>query len=248
MKPLIWGQGWVMHQRTQKKDLSFRYPIFNFLIPIDNELSSSHRLSWWPLLSLHANDYLLGQKTWMGQIQSFLSEKLNYQADEIYLQTIPKMFGYVFNPVSFWYCYKNKNLDAVLCEVNNTFGDRHFYFVKLDQNLQSEQIKKVFHVSPFFPIEGHYEFKFDLSEFKSMAQIDYFDKEKNKVLVTQISLNLSPFDSSQGWRLLFVYGWMTPLIVLRIHFLALKLWLKRKKFFRRPQSPIAEVTGSNEKL
>ena len=84
--------------------------------------------------------------------------------------TMPRMLGYVFNPVSFWFCRDRSGaLRAVLCEVNNTFGESHCYLVHHDDLRPIEPDawldgRKAFHVSPFLPVEGGYRFRFRLDE------------------------------------------------------------------------------------
>lgn len=161
------GQGWVYHSRPPlngRKGNAFRYPIMNLLIPVSEQTDAALReMEEKTFFSLQARDYLDGREGSLESVaRNFLKENLNYSPDQIWLQTLPKMWGYTFNPVSFWFCYKGEKLDAVLCEVNNTFGDRHYYFVKeLDGSPLSEKVlPKNFHVSPFFPVSGHYRFEF----------------------------------------------------------------------------------------
>lgn len=243
IKDLQIGLGWVMHQRRNKAELYFQYPIFNIFIPV-HKLDSSeiHFPNHW-FLKLKSKDYIDGlDAPLFEKIKNFLKIKISYEADEIFLQTMPRMFGYVFNPVSFWYCYRNQKLDAVLCEVNNTFGDKHFYFVRLNEEKQPVKLEKHFHVSPFLKIEGHYEFTFEQRSDMSAVQIDYFRTPKEKSLITKIYLKKENLSSHSAVKILLKYGWMTPLIILRIHYLAFKLWIRRIPFYHRPQPPAQEIT------
>ncbi|MEO0634972.1 MAG: DUF1365 domain-containing protein, partial [Pseudomonadota bacterium] len=98
--------------------------------------------------------------------------------DKIELLAQPKVLGHVFNPVSFWLCRKAGALIAVIAEVTNTFGERHSYLVRHsdqrpiapDDRLRAE---KIHYVSPFQPIEGGYEFRFDITEDRIGIWIDY---------------------------------------------------------------------------
>lgn len=257
---LLFGEGWVMHSRPlsveQKPSLlvrflgnrfslanSFRYPIFNILVPV-NEESEIEILEKRLLFSVQTSDYLDGcHGSLKERIQFFLKSELNYYCDQVWLQTIPRVFGYVFNPVSFWYCYKNKKLDAVLCEVNNTFDDRHFYFIRVeDQNSgKSCNTVKRFHVSPFLDIKGHYKFEFRFQNQRNEVKIRLYEGDKLK-LDTNIKLELKPFEQVSSFAVIKKYGWMTVMIVIRIHFQALKLWLKGAKFFKRPEPPKEKLT------
>ncbi|MGE3609525.1 MAG: DUF1365 domain-containing protein [Bacteriovoracaceae bacterium] len=237
-KPLI-GEGRVMHSRPGVN--SFTYPIFNLLLPIDQEvLNNFSKGFFWKILS---KDYLDGSKKPLKEkIESFLEKNLQYQCDDIWLQTIPRMFGYGFNPVSFWYCYQKGELDAVLCEVNNTFGDRHFYFLKKNEKGELVSVlPKRFHVSPFFPIEGHYNFKFHVSSTETKAEIIFLNKEDIQ-LKTKLSLKLKCVEQVSSLSLLAKYGWMTPIIIFRIHLQAFKLWIKGVEFYSRPTPPKEQFT------
>jgi DUF1365 family protein len=77
------------------------------------------------------------------------------------------MLGYVFNPVSFWFCHdRGGALRAVLAEVNNTFGERHNYLVahadgRPIRDGEALRARKLFHVSPFLAVHGDYRFRFE---------------------------------------------------------------------------------------
>ena len=253
------GEGYVWHSRPPIKsnDLgwlarirklfkpshSFSYPIFNLLIPIHNE-NVVKNLEKGFFISVKPKDYLNSQESDLRQkFLDFIHTELDYKCDQIWLQTLPKMFGYVFNPVSFWYCYKSGNLDAVLCEVNNTFGDKHFYFIK---DIHSSDQKKYytskkFHVSPFLDIKGDYSFKFSESSQENEVSIQLFDKSELKI-DTKIRLQYKPFKKNTLLYILGKYGWITLLVVLRIHTQALFLWMKGASFFRRPSPPKEQIT------
>jgi DUF1365 family protein len=97
------------------------------------------------------------------------------------LMTLPRILGYVFNPVSFWFCRdRDGALRAVLCEVNNTFGESHCYLVhRADHDaLRPDEWldgRKVFHVSPFLPLEGSYRFRFRLEDGLAHVDVNYHD-------------------------------------------------------------------------
>lgn len=249
-KEILIGEGHVLHSRPGRFDEpgrhgkivenSFRYPIFNFLIPIKESTPAEIKNGF---LSVSSKNYLEGNGgSFYDNIRYFLKEKAQYSCDEIWLQTLPKMFGYIFNPVSFWFCYVQGELDAVLCEVNNTFGDRHFYFVN---HLEGEkkvtrELKKEFHVSPFFDIEGEYLFTFQKTAQESDVRIQLFRGEKLD-LNTRIHLHLAPLKETTPFQIFCNYGWMTAMVIGRIHWQALKLWWKGATFYTRPEPP-QEVT------
>ncbi|MBY0451520.1 MAG: DUF1365 domain-containing protein [Bdellovibrionaceae bacterium] len=246
-------EGHVFHARTETAENSFSYPICNIYFSTDkvSELKRMLKSKYFGLLQFNPMNYLEGSETDLhARLRSFVLERFNFQEnrnyDKVYLQTIPKMFGYAFNPVNFWYFYAKTELVAVLCEVNNTFGERHYYWLNENQStnllgkwLQSE---KRFHVSPFFDVKGLYQFKFIQNEGRVEAHIKYQSDEGKNLLLTWIKGNMKPLGEASLARILVRYGWMTPLVVFRIHYQAVKLWLKRVKFFSLPKAPQSSVT------
>jgi uncharacterized protein len=238
----------VYHSRSETAENSFRYPILNVYFPLEkqSELSRLFKKKYFNILSINSAHYLSLQNTeLLAQIKNYVLEKFNYKAEQIHLQTIPKMFGYVFNPVSFWYFHKNNQLDAVLCEVNNTFGEKHFYWLYQngeDLNHKWLQTKKEFHVSPFFKVDGIYRFKFTNTADLLQAQIQLLNDDATLKLNTCITGVLKNPEQLSVFKILFKYGWMTPLVLLRIHYQAVKLFFKKVQFVTKPSPPTNEAT------
>jgi hypothetical protein len=152
----------------------------------------------------------------------------------------------VFNPVSFWLCYsKNGNLLAVISEVTNTYGDRHWYISYNDDRSEiSSQnrliAKKIFHVSPFQPIEGQYEFRFDIRQDKIAIWIELnypnggikTNLIGNRSKLTNLAIIMSVMSRPLGSRQ--VLG--------LIHWQALKLWFKGARYRTRPEPPKVDVS------
>jgi hypothetical protein len=154
------------------------------------------------------------------------------------------MFGYGFQPVSFWFCERNGSIEAILCEVNNTFGERHFYWLNEENRKKANSLEfstaKNFHVSPFFPVSGRYEYRFQFAKGYIDAEIDYFDPEL--CLRTKLSLIRNPYSKKQMTKTLFRHGWLSLFVITRIHIQALRLWLKKATFFSKPRPPLKEIT------
>lgn len=166
---------------------------------------------------------------------------------EVVLQTMPRILGYVFNPVSFWFCHDDKGaLRVVLAEVSNTFGEHHNYLVHHDDMrpiARHEELvaRKVFHVSPFFPVKGEYRFRFDIGPTQYAVGIDYYDGEL-KQLSTRVRGEPRALNGAAMGRWLLRQPLMTFGVIFRIHWQALRLALKRVKFFRKPVPPLEETT------
>jgi len=184
--------------------------------------------------------------TWINQLLK--SENIHDADGEIWLQAFPRVLGYVFNPVSFWFCHRTDGaLRAIVCEVNNTFGDRHFYLLDTGSAMQwGVQLtsKKVFHVSPFCAVEGSYRFRFMRATKNShntdreciVARIDYHD-DQGPLLLTSISGQLAPLTTRSAMKAFIRHPLMTIGVIGRIHWQALKLFTKRVPFFRKPLPP-----------
>ena len=249
---LYFVEGHVYHSRSETAENSFRYPIFNVFVSVSaiDQLKSLFKTKFHSILGIESKDYLNKNKNILSnEIESFAEKNFAAKKGETYndvvLQTMPRMFGYVFNPVSFWYFLKDETLAAVLCEVNNTFGEKHYYWLKQNQDLNKQWISadKEFHVSPFFDLHGQYKFKFILNAKSVEAHIQYITNEQKNRLITWVKGELKPVSETSIGKILLKYGWMTPLVVFRIHYQALKLYSKKVKFFTKPSPPTKEVTN-----
>lgn len=242
-------RGQVYHSRSETAANSFKYPIFNLYYSVSEteKLKQLFQKKFRSLLSFRDGDYLReSTQTFLSEkCQQFLTQNFNYQPEQVFLQTIPRMFGYAFNPVNFWYCYRQEKLEAVLCEVNNTFGETHYYWLyQQGEDLNNKWLKaeKKFHVSPFFAIEGEYRFRFRPTKNHLHVDIHFLNSDGTLKLNTWVQGDLTPLEEVSLSGLLLRYGWMTPLVVFRIHYQAVKLFLKKVKFFKKPDPPIKEIT------
>ncbi len=244
--------GSVMHERLKPVANRFRYPIFFIQVRLSKLDGARRRLlsvDRWNLFSLYRRDYgpRDGGDLYPWICNLLQREGLSAVNGEVILQTFPRVLGYAFNPVSFWLCHDRAgSLRAVLAEVNNTFGEHHTYLLSKPNVAAIEradwlETKKQFHVSPFLKIEGHYRFRFSVSEEKSAIRIDHHNAD-GELLRTSIVGRVTPITSG---RLLFAfvrYPWMTLGVILRIHWQALKLWAKGVTFYRKPAPPTEELT------
>ncbi len=158
----------------------------------------------------------------------------------------PRVLGHVFNPVSFWLVYgADEALHTVIAEVTNTYGDRHSYLcqradkgpITREDTLQST---KIFHVSPFQPVEGGYTFRFDITPERIGIWIDY--TAGNGGLLATLTGKREPLTN----RGILAAMLRRPLGLRRvlglIHWQALKLWWKGAAFRTRPEPPAQEVS------
>lgn len=245
--------GSVYHRRLNPVVHAFRYPVFSLLLPLsridrsDRGIFSVNRAN---LFSFWFADHGARDGSHpLPWVRALLEREGIAATGEIWLQCFPRMLGYVFNPVSFWYCHNPEGaLIAVLAEVNNTFGERHNYLLAHQDGRpitanDTLSASKCFHVSPFMPVCGSYRFRFRHSpEFdRHLARIDYTSASGDE-LHTALSGVSRPLSRTTLLRAFFAYPWMTLGVMLRIHWQAMRLWLKRVPFFHKPEPPLEETT------
>jgi DUF1365 family protein len=167
-------------------------------------------------------------------IEGVLAEHGLAHDGEIVLQTFPRVLGYVFNPVSFWFCHdRDGRLIAILAEVNNTFGGTYSYLLHQGGEALTDgeemHADKLFHVSPFNEVEGAYRFRFQLERAVQRARIDYDDAD-GELLLTSISGKPRPWSVAALLAAFLRMPLLTAGVIARIHWQALKLWLKGVPF------------------
>ena len=238
-----------MHSPTAHR---FVYPLFFVALPMSSLAVAGNR--WFGVerrrpLSFRQRDHggRDGQPL-LPWIQRLLAkEGITSVNGEIVLQTFPRIFGFVFNPVSFWFCHDTDGaLRAVLCDVRNTFGDRHNYLVAHSDQRPIEPTdtlpaRKVFHVSPFFPVAGDYRFRFDITAQRRRIEIEYLI-EGERTLTTVLQGRPGPLTARSARNALLRQPLLTLGVVFRIHWHALLLWLTRAVFHSRPTPPAQETT------
>lgn len=166
----------------------------------------------------------------------------------ITLVTMPRVMGYVFNPVSFYMCYDaDLDLRAVIAEVHNTFGEQHIYLCVHDDqrpitSADWMSAQKVFHVSPFLEREGFYKFRFSQKDDRLGIWIDYFDDTGAKKLATALVGRVSPLTPAALRRAFWAHPLVTMKATVLIHWQALKLVAKRIRFYSKPDQRKDRVT------
>lgn len=242
----------VMHARLIPARNAFKYAIYYIALPLSNLAACGIAQERFGLMSFYNIDHgPCDGSPLLPWAKDILGKYGIEEADgEIVLVCMPRILGYVFNPVSFWLCYdKNQNIRAVICEVHNTFGERHSYLCARDDRqpiTDKDRLTahKIFHVSPFLKREGHYEFVFDIKDQKFKAWIDYFDGAGSKMLLTSLTGVFLPLSASTMRRAF----WRHPLVTLKsialIHWQAIKIISKGIRYVPKPAQKEEQVSAT----
>ena len=156
-------EGHVEHERLADPPNRFRYPMYMWLIDLDEleSLGRSLRLVGVQRPGVHSirsRDHLGDpNRSIRDNLDAFLSESgIDPSGARVSLLTNPRIFGHVFNPLSVFYCHDHRDaLTLVVAEVSNTHGERHCYLLRPDEHGRCD-VAKSFYVSPFLPPEGGY--------------------------------------------------------------------------------------------
>lgn len=240
------GFGQVRHTRLAPVHHSFCYRSFFLMLPLRSlsaQGSGALARNRFAPLSFYDTDHGDGRADALAWLEDLLHGADIHDADgEIWLHCYPRVWGYAFKPVSFWHCERaDGSLRALVVEVNNTFGERHCYLLEPARYGVEMTANKVFHVSPFCHVEGHYRFRFMRAQRtgqapRSVARIDY-DNHNGALLQTSVSGELLPLTAASVRRALWRYPAQSLMVIARIHWQAAKLWLKRVPFISKPAAP-----------
>ncbi|MEQ8766058.1 MAG: DUF1365 domain-containing protein [Planctomycetota bacterium] len=251
--------GTVRHRRFAPLDHHFRYRVglcFLDLAELDTVfrgrwLWSTKRPAWaW----LRRADYL-------GSKELSLDEAVRRRVEEetgerprgpIRMLTHLRTFGYVFNPVSFYFCFdEQEHLQTVVAEITNTpWKERHAYVLSRDQAIESSgdrlrfRFPKTFHVSPFFDMDHEYDWRFHLSERAASVHMENWASGE-RVFDATMTLERRAITGPSLAGVLIRFPLMSLRVSAAIYWQAFRLWRKRCPFFvhpsKRPQEDLQTI-------
>ncbi len=239
--------GEVMHSRLIPVKHSFRYPVYFYAFALDelDKLSKEIGLFGYNRfrpVSLHDRDYLYpGTDPIKDKVMSVLSGAgLDQDLGKVILVTAARYFNYIFNPVSFFYCYDNdEKLSCIIVQVNNTFKEMHLYLLKSSEDydetgrMEFSSVKQ-FHVSPFFPRRGNYTFLLTTPAQQIDNTIRYLVDDQLS-LVARIHGSGQPLTAKTLSRTILKHPLSAALTMPRILWQAAKLyWQRRLPVYEKP--------------
>lgn len=234
--------GSVVHDRVRPVRHRLCYRLFMGLFDLD-ELPALSRQVWafgynrQALISFHDGDHCDGSgRPLRCQLEAKLrAAGIAFDGGPIRVLCMPRVLSYVFNPLSVFFCFgRGGRLAAIVHEVNNTFGERHFYVLPA-QGSSSGRIEqtcdKAFRVSPFLGADLRYRFTIDPPADRVSVAITVSDASE-PVLVTWFTGNHRPFTSASILLRWLLHPALTVKIILAIHWEAIWIWLKLRRAAR----------------
>jgi DUF1365 family protein len=228
--------GSVMHQRLRPRRHRLRYHVFSLLLDLDEldglaarlRLFSRNRFN---LFSFFDRDHGDGStEPLRAQIERQLTAAgIEPDGGAIRLLTMPRVLGYVFNPLSVYFCYRQTSaLTAIVYEVNNTFGERHNYLVPVSADgtgtIYQECAKRLF-VSPFIGMDTTYSFRVIPPQSRVGVAITGRDAD-GPIIVASLFARRAPLNDTGLALASVTYPLLTLKVIAGIHWEALRIWLK----------------------
>lgn len=238
--------GDVVHLRLRPRVHKLHYRVFSLLLDLDElpSLGASSKLFGYnrpAIFSFWDKDHGAGQ----GDLRAWVEARLRDAGHELDHPTIqilcyPRIWGYVFNPLTVYYCFDEHGAPRViLYEVGNTFGERRTYVIVVPEGVADtirQRCSKAHYVSPFMPMDCTYDFRMQLPGSRVLVKIDESDAD-GPLLRASFSGRRQPLTDRTLFKALFAYPLMTLKVTGAIHWEALRLWLKRVPVFRHAAAP-----------
>lgn len=251
-EPALLYDGKVMHARMKPKAHRFSYSVFCLLIDIDRQVEASRLSRLFSvgranLVSFRERDH--GMEAHDSSLRAYIERLLapaglSGSAGRILLLCYPRVFGFVFNPISVYFVYDHTgDLVALVYEVRNTFGQMHTYVCPIEPGQITEagvrqERDKLFYVSPFMEMAMRYHFRIAPPGESVRLRILETDAH-GPILAATFAGRAKPLSSLQILASCVKIPFLTVKVVMGIHWEALKLWIKGVKLVDRPPPPEA---------
>jgi cyclopropane-fatty-acyl-phospholipid synthase len=240
-------EGTLLHARSSPARNVFRYPVCFYGLDLDELPELDRRLALFGynrrnVLSFRDSDHLgdAGRPA-KENVLAFLAERgIDLAGGRVVLLTNLRLLGYVFNPVSYFYCYASGGeLAAIVAEVGNTFGERHPYLLTRENQVADGrrrvyEHRKLLHVSPFFGMDQTYRFSFTEPGERVRAGVGIIEGGE-RPFWAELTGTRRPLTNAALARALLRYPLMSQQVTGLIHWQAVKLAMKRVPFHHKPR-------------
>ena len=242
--------GQVIHTRFKPKKHYFKYKVFSLLIDLDeiNNINNNFNFFSYNKFNLisffeidHGDRDGSNVKEWVKK--NLIKKNIKFQNIRVEILCYPRIFGYVFNPLSILYIYnENNELISIFYEVKNTFGEQHTYiFETKDQTLIKNKCNKKLYVSPFIDMECEYNFSVTKPGDSISVIINQYDKEGKLLFASQDGKSQDLTTKNLILNYL-KHPLMTFKVIVAIHYEAFKLWFKKVKLVKKKIKILNKVT------
>ncbi len=243
--------GSVMHRRLRPHPHYFRYRAFWMLIDLEELDELSSQLRWFSynranLFSLYDSDHGDGSPTPLAQQieRQAAQARIDLTGGRIQLLCMPRTFGYCFNPLSIFFCYRASGaLAAVIYQVHNTFSERHSYLIAVEDTGQvlHQRCRKSFYVSPFLDMDLHYDFR--IAGPDTHVRVGIRASSADAAMLSAVMAGArQPLSDRNLVHVCLRMPAITVKVMAAIHWEAVQLWGKRIGLRRRPAPPEREIT------
>lgn len=249
---LYFGQ--VMHKRLRPFTHRFRYRVFSLFLDLDELPKLTRRLplishNRFNVFSFHDGDHgpRDGSPLRPWAEAELAAAGIDLEGGKLQLLCFPRIFGYVFNPLTIWFCrHRDGSLRAVIYEVKNTFGEQHCYLIPVaggnrDHQAILQSCEKAFYVSPFIEMSAAYRFRLREPD-DGLSVLIRQSVAEGEILLATLTGRRVAIDGGGLWQALLRYPLMTAKVMAAIHWEALWLWRKGATFHQRGAPPTQAVT------
>ena len=229
-------EGEVYHKRFSPKVHEFTYPFFLLDIDVTKLEELQNRffsISKFNIFSFSPKDHFGTSKNFYCNVVSILNEFDMQTTKKIRFLTLPKIFNYVFNPISILILFnEDESPKEMLVEVHNYNGGRVIYPVQLEATSKTRfkgSVAKDMYVSPFLKRDGVYKFTLSIEE-ESFSIKVLLDEDDEKKLIASFKGSQKEFSAKSVMSLFCKHTFLTFWVVTRTMWQSLKLWIKGIKF------------------
>jgi DUF1365 family protein len=251
--PLCLFEGLTVHCRYTPYRRRFSFRFAQVLVDIDRIGAGARGRSLFSyntpnLVSLYDKDHgdRSGAPLRAWAEQRFADAHVTLDGGAIRLLCFPRVFGFVFNPISIFFGYgPNGDLRGAIYEVNNTFGDTHAYVARFDGDAPApHEAQKQLYVSPFFRVEGAYTFRLKGLDDTLLLTIENTVDGARTHFAT-LAVKRAPLTDARLAKMLITLPFMTLAVVAGIHWHAFFIWLRGARYHKRPIKAAPHATQAN---